>query len=91
MTGGRWLGGIQRQVWARLLSPFVGQTLGSFVASENGADLRVLGELIGDGRVVAPVDRVFPLAGTVDAIRYFLDGRARGKVMIAVRPDAHAG
>jgi hypothetical protein len=34
-TDGRWLGGIDRQLRALLLSPFVGQKLGTFVASEN--------------------------------------------------------
>ena len=33
-----------------LLSPFVGQKLGTFIASENAKDLRALGELIDSGR-----------------------------------------
>ncbi len=35
MTDGRWFGGIDRQLRAKLLSPFVGQKLGSLMASEN--------------------------------------------------------
>ena len=31
-TGGRWLGGFDRQLRARLLSPFVGQTLTTFIS-----------------------------------------------------------
>jgi hypothetical protein len=33
--GGRWLGGYDRQLRARLLSRFVGQNLRSFVNKEN--------------------------------------------------------
>ena len=41
-TGGRWLGGTDRQLRAMLVSPFTAQKLGSFMCSENAADLRVL-------------------------------------------------
>ena len=41
-TDGRWLGGVDRQLRAQMLSPFVGQKLGTFVASENAEDLIVL-------------------------------------------------
>ncbi len=34
-TDGRWLGGADRQIRALVLSPFVGQELGTFVASVN--------------------------------------------------------
>ena len=44
-TGGRWLGGTDRQIRALVLSPFVGQKLGTFVDKENYEDLLVLGEL----------------------------------------------
>ena len=42
-TGGRWLGGIDRQLRALLLSPLVSQKLGTFIASENSDDLRSSG------------------------------------------------
>jgi NADPH:quinone reductase-like Zn-dependent oxidoreductase len=48
--GGRWLGGTDRQLRAMMLSPFVGQKLGTFVNKENYEDLIVLGELIESGR-----------------------------------------
>src|SRR5215204_5099993 len=41
-TDGRLLGGSSRQVRAQLLSPFVSQKLGTFVASENAVDLIAL-------------------------------------------------
>src|SRR5215207_1110688 len=37
--GGRWSGGVDRQLRAMMLSPFVGQKLGTFVNKENHEDL----------------------------------------------------
>lgn len=84
MTEGRWLGGIDRQVRAQLLSPFVGQKLGMFVASENSKDLTALGDLIDAGKVAPAIDRTYPLAEVPAAIRHLLEGQVRGKVVITV-------
>ncbi|MFD3443548.1 NAD(P)-dependent alcohol dehydrogenase [Microbacteriaceae bacterium 4G12] len=83
-TGGRWLGGTDRQLRAMALSPFVPQKLGTFVASENAADLRVLADLVRSGAVMPAVDRAFPLEDAPAAIGYLLAGRARGKVVLTV-------
>lgn len=83
-TDGRWLGGIDRQLRAHLLSPFVGQKLGTFVSSENAEDLRTLCEFIESGKVAPAIDRTYPLSEVAAAIRYMLDGQARGKLVINV-------
>jgi NADPH:quinone reductase-like Zn-dependent oxidoreductase len=83
-TGGRWLGGTDRQVRALLLSPFVGQTLRPLLNSENAADIAVLAELIVAGKVTPAIDRTFPLTETPAAIRHMTEGRVRGKVVINV-------
>jgi len=83
-AGGRWLGGNDRQLRALLLSRFVGQKLGTFIASENAEDLIVLTELIESGQVVPVVDRTYSLSETPAAIRYIAEGHARGKVVINV-------
>jgi NADPH:quinone reductase-like Zn-dependent oxidoreductase len=83
-TGGRWLGGTDRQIRAVLLSRFVGQTLRTFVNSENHEDLIVLTGLIESGKVTPAIDRRYPLAQAPKAIRYLLEGHARGKVVITV-------
>jgi NADPH:quinone reductase-like Zn-dependent oxidoreductase len=83
-TDGRWLGGTDRQLRAHLLSPFVGQRLGTFISSENAEDLMVLKELIESGKVAPAIDRTYPLSDVAAAIRYMLEGRARGKVVITV-------
>ena len=83
-TDGRWLGGSDRQVRAILLSRVVSQRLGTFVCSENAKDLSALRELVEAGKLTPAIDRTYPLRETVAAIRYVLDGHARGKVVIGV-------
>jgi NADPH:quinone reductase-like Zn-dependent oxidoreductase len=83
-TDGRWLGGTDRQIRALVLSPFVGQKLGTFVASENHEDMIVLGELVESGKVTPIIDRTYPLGEVAEAIRYLEEGHARGKLVIRV-------
>lgn len=83
-SGGRWLGGMGRGVWASLLSRFVGQTLRMQLPEERPDDLRVLRELVEAGTVTPVIDRTFPLAQAADAIRYLVSGKARGKIVLTV-------
>jgi NADPH:quinone reductase-like Zn-dependent oxidoreductase len=82
--GGRWLGGTDRQLRAMVLSPFVGQKLGTFVNKENHEDLLVLKELIESGKITPLIDKTYPLSEVPEAIRYLEEGHARGKVVITV-------
>jgi len=83
-TDGRWLGGTDRQLRALVLSRFVDQKLGTFIASENHEDLMVLKELIEAWKVTPAIDRTYPLSEAPQAIRYLKEGHARGKVVITV-------
>ncbi|WP_299952626.1 NAD(P)-dependent alcohol dehydrogenase [uncultured Modestobacter sp.] len=89
-TGGRWLGGIDRQLRAHLLSPFVGQTLGTFISSENARDLDALRELIEASALSPVVDQAFPLDQVAAGIRHLIDGHARGKVVVTVADSSPA-
>src|SRR5215208_4113763 len=82
--GGRWLGGTDRQLRAMMLSPFVGQKLGTFISKENHEDLTVLTELIEAGMVTPVIDRTYPLSEVPEAVRYLEEGHAQGKVVITV-------
>ena len=86
-TDGRWLGGTDRQIRALMLSPFIGQKLGTFVSSENHEDMIVLKELMESGKVTPVMDRTFPLSEVPEAIRYLEEGHAKGKVVITVAHD----
>ncbi len=83
-TSGRWLGGNDRQLRAHLLSPFLGQRLGTFIASENAEDLMALTDLVESGKVMPVIDRTYPLGEVAAAIQYLDDGHARGKIAIEV-------
>jgi NADPH:quinone reductase-like Zn-dependent oxidoreductase len=81
--GDRWTGGLHRQLGATVLSLFVGQRLGTFIAKSNSADLDALRSLIEAGSVTPAVDRVIALEELPDAIRDLTAGRVRGKIVIA--------
>lgn len=83
-TDGKWLGGTDRQLRAMLLSPFVGQRLGTFVNTEKHEFLLDLTPLLESGQVRPVVDRQFPLEEAPKAIRYLIEGHARGKLVITV-------
>ena len=51
--GGRWTGGVQRQLWAQIRSPFVEQRLKTFIASEHSRYLVALNDLVDGGAVHA--------------------------------------
>jgi NADPH:quinone reductase-like Zn-dependent oxidoreductase len=82
--GGRWFGGIGRQLGAQMLSPFVGQKLGTFIAKVEGEDLLALKELIEAGKVTPVIETTYPLGEVADAIRHLEEGHVRGKVVISV-------
>jgi NADPH:quinone reductase-like Zn-dependent oxidoreductase len=83
-TGGRLLGGSERSLRALALSALVKQKLATFIASENGADLIVLRELIESGNVVPAIDRTYPLSEVAAAIGRMQAGDARGKLVVTV-------
>jgi NADPH:quinone reductase-like Zn-dependent oxidoreductase len=83
-TGGRWIGGYDRQLRASLVSLFVSQKLRTFICSENHEDLLVLKEMVEAGTVTPVIDRTYPLSEAPKAIRYVEEGHARGKVVVAV-------
>ena len=81
-TSGRWLGGVDRQLRAMLLSRFVRQRLTVFLTSDRRTDLEELQRLVDGGSVRPVLDRRFPLAEVPQAIRHLRSGHARGKIVI---------
>jgi len=82
--GGRWIGGMDRQVRALAISPFVRQRLRVFIAMEHYKELEFLTGLIEAGKITPVIDRTYPLSEVPEAIRYLQEGHARGKVVITM-------
>ena len=80
---GNWLG-VRRQLRATALSPFIKQTLVTYISKEREEDLQELRRLLESGAVTPVVDRTFPLEEVPAAIRYLRDRHARGKIVITV-------
>jgi NADPH:quinone reductase-like Zn-dependent oxidoreductase len=87
-SDGHWIGPLDRLIKAGLLSPFVSQRLGSFLAKPSKEDLQILKELIEEGKVTPVIDRTYSLEEVPEAIRYLEEGHARGKVVISVQGAA---
>ena len=83
-TSGKWLGGSDRQVRAMVLSMFVSQKLGTFIAAVKHEDLLVLAQLAESGQLTPAVDRTFSLDEAPKAIRHVEEGHARGKVVVTI-------
>jgi NADPH:quinone reductase-like Zn-dependent oxidoreductase len=80
---GRWLG-LNRQIKALSLSPFVRQRMRVFVVKHTREDLGVLKELVEAGQVAPVIDRRYELNKVPDALRHQGEGHTRGKIVIAV-------
>jgi NADPH:quinone reductase-like Zn-dependent oxidoreductase len=81
-VGNRWVGSLGRVMRARLLSPFVRQSLRPFLSKENRNDLKELRRLIEEGVVRPVIGECRPLEEGAAAIRLAGSGHARGKVVI---------
>jgi NADPH:quinone reductase-like Zn-dependent oxidoreductase len=88
---GKWLGPLAAPLKAIALSPFVEQEMGMMLAELKQTDLVLLAEWMQAGKVRPVIDRSYPLEQVPEAIRYLEEGRARGKVVIQVVPEADAG
>ena len=77
-----WVGPFVTPFKAMAVSWFVEQDMGMFVSHGSGEDLAALAGLMEEGRVRPVIDRTYPLAEIVEAMRYLETGRARGKVVV---------
>jgi NADPH:quinone reductase-like Zn-dependent oxidoreductase len=81
-------GGSLAQIFQPMLfGPFVSMTgnkkMGNLSAQPNQKDLVFVKELVESGKVVPVIDRCYPLGEVAEALRYYGQGRSRGKVVIA--------
>jgi NADPH:quinone reductase-like Zn-dependent oxidoreductase len=83
-AGGPLLDGVDRQLRATILNPWVRHRLAAVVQSENGADVGVLLEQLAEGRLRAPVDTVFPIEDAPEALRLLAARAVAGKLVLTL-------
>lgn len=83
-VGGSLAAMLQLLVFGPLIRRSAGRRVGLLVVQRNRADLEFIAELCASGKIVAPIDRRYPLKETPDALRYLGEGRAKGKLVIVV-------
>src|SRR5882724_2184512 len=84
--------GIHPETWGRiggtfkadLLSRFGNQKFVRYTTTTNKEDLKLLGDLMQAGKLTPVIDRTYKLSETAEAMRYFEEGHARGKVVLTV-------
>jgi NADPH:quinone reductase-like Zn-dependent oxidoreductase len=69
---------------AAFFSRFIEQKFERYVTTFNQADLKFLSDLMAEGKVTPFVEKTYPMAETANALRYFEEGHARGKLVIMV-------
>jgi NADPH:quinone reductase-like Zn-dependent oxidoreductase len=81
---GNLTGGIDRQMRALILTPFIGQRLSGLAAKERASDLEVLADHLTAGIVTPSIDRTYPLDRVPEAMLHIEAGRAKGKIAITI-------
>jgi NADPH:quinone reductase-like Zn-dependent oxidoreductase len=81
---GNLTGGIDRQLRALLLTPFIGQRLTGLASKERARDLEILAGHITAGTVTPSIDRTYPLDQVPAAMRHLEAGTVKGKIAITI-------
>ncbi|UCG43314.1 MAG: NAD(P)-dependent alcohol dehydrogenase, partial [candidate division WOR-3 bacterium] len=86
-VGGTFAQYFQAMLLGPLISVVGSRKLGSKLGNPKQEDLVLLAELCEAGKVVPVIDRCYPLSQVADALEYYGEGRAKGKVVITVAHD----
>ena len=81
---GHLFGPVAGMLRAVMANAFVSQRLRPLPSRQNRGELLAVTGLIDDGKLMPVVDRTYPLADTVEGLRYVEQGHARGKVVVTV-------
>lgn len=87
MIGGTKTQAFQALLLGPLLSKRDGQQLGALTLKPNPEDMPLLKELLETGKVVPIIDKRYSFSEAPDALRYFGEGHAKGKIVITFEPN----
>jgi 2-desacetyl-2-hydroxyethyl bacteriochlorophyllide A dehydrogenase len=83
-TGGKWFMGVGRSIRAQMLSPFISQSLGTFISKTTKEDLIVLKELVESGQVTPVIERTYALSDGAEAVSQVGERHSQGKLVITM-------
>ncbi|MEN9563766.1 MAG: hypothetical protein RIR73_2010, partial [Chloroflexota bacterium] len=83
--GNKVLGPLGRIIQLKLASLGSTQKVNFFIAQFNRPDLDTLREMTESGKVKPVVEKVYPLAQVVEAMKHLGTGHARGKIVLKIR------
>jgi NADPH:quinone reductase-like Zn-dependent oxidoreductase len=78
------IGLFARLITALVMSRFVSQKLGTFLARPSKEDLIIMHDLLKAGKVTPVIDKRYPLSDVPEALRYLEAGHATGKIVITL-------
>ena len=81
------MGRIAGNFVAAFLSRFSNQKFESYITETKHADMKFLRDLMAQGKLTPFVEKTYRLSETAEALRYFSEGHARGKIVIRVASD----
>jgi len=90
IVGGTGAAVLQAIVLGPWISLTTGKKIGILMHRPNRSDLNLLTEFIKAGKVTPVIDRCYPLSEVAEALRYFGEGHAQGKIVITVEHDETA-
>jgi NADPH:quinone reductase-like Zn-dependent oxidoreductase len=67
-----------------------GKQLGGLSAKSNQKDMMIIKDLLEAGKIKPVVERRYPLSEAAEALRYFGEGHAKGKIVIIVEHGTKA-
>ena len=79
---------IARGLGAALWSRFTDHKFAQYTTTMNQADLKFLGDLMAEGKVTPFVEKTYPFRETAEALRYFEQNHARGKIVVAIAEES---
>lgn len=78
---------IARGLGAAMWSGLTDHKFARYMTKMDQADLKFLSDLMAEGKVMPFVEKTYRLSETAEALRYFGEGHARGKLVIKIDAD----
>jgi NADPH:quinone reductase-like Zn-dependent oxidoreductase len=78
---------IARGLGAALWSGVTDHKFARYITKMDQADLKFLSDLMAQGKLTPFVEKTYRLSETAEALRYFGEGHARGKLVIKIDAD----